>query len=215
MIVGLSERFVPNEGLLKDCAALDPKRFSEIKSGSVDGLMETVSKLAKLDRHTVKTELLSFADNFKNISVSLNDQSELPNNDLVRLVSDSDNLSESECESETDDQGTTIVKCKACGHCLSCTFNLLNKLPFLMESYSTLYLAYKFVLTLPTTQVTCERVFSEVKFIKTRLRSLLSQELFEPLVFMSVERNLALRINKTSIINKFARSSIELSRLLL
>ena len=46
---------------------------------------------------------------------------------------------------------------------------------------------YKILLTLSFTQVACERVFSNLKIVKSRLRSLLGQELLESFLLMNVE----------------------------
>jgi len=44
-------------------------------------------------------------------------------------------------------------------------------------------------LTLPCTQVTCERTFSKLKNIKTKLRSLISQDIMETLLLINIERD--------------------------
>lgn len=51
---------------------------------------------------------------------------------------------------------------------------VLTKYNLYCQTYSNLYLAYKYVLTLPSTQVTCERLFSQLQNIKTRLFSQLT-----------------------------------------
>lgn len=69
------------------------------------------------------------------------------------------------------------------------------------------------MLTLACTQVNCERSFSKLKIIKTRLRASLGQELLEALLLISIEKD---KIpNSEKIINEFAKSSKLLSTKLL
>ena len=64
----------------------------------------------------------------------------------------------------------------SCNKCLSCALLLLHRLNLHCCSYSNLYVVDKVILTLPCTQVKCELVFSKLKIIKTRLRSMLAQD---------------------------------------
>ena len=78
--------------------------------------------------------------------------------------------------------------------------------------FNNIYYTYKFVLTLPCTQVTCERTFSKLKNIKTKLRSNISQETMEALLLMNIERDF--EIYTEYVINFVGKSSNELSKLL-
>lgn len=49
---------------------------------------------------------------------------------------------------------------------------------------------------LPSTQITCERVFSKLKVVKTKLRSSLNQQHLYPLMHMAIEKDMTLDINK-------------------
>lgn len=71
---------------------------------------------------------------------------------------------------------------------------------------------YKYILTLACTQVQCERIFSKLKIIKNRLRSSLSQELLEPLILISTERDMI--PTTENILEEFAMSSKELQKYL-
>src|SRR5678815_4739740 len=81
--------------------------------------------------------------------------------------------------------------------------------------FTNLYVAYKFVLTIPCTQVTFERVFSKLKIVKNRLRSTLSHDLMSNLLFMNVERDLFYNLDKDVIIDEAARNREELAKKLL
>ena len=101
------------------------------------------------------------------------------------------------------------VKCK---RCLICALELLHELNSHCSSYTCLYVAYKFALTLSCTQESCERVFSVLKVIKNRLRSSLGQDLLEDFVLLSVDRGFNFDYDK--VIDGVASSSKELARLL-
>ena len=81
-------------------------------------------------------------------------------------------------------------------------------------SYTLLYVGYKCAMTLSCTQVSCERVFSKLKIVKSRLRARISQPNLESLIIISSEeKNFSL--DKDEIINRFANTSKELRRELL
>ncbi|KAE8737339.1 hypothetical protein FOCC_FOCC017199, partial [Frankliniella occidentalis] len=66
LVVGLSERFTPNEELLKDCATLDPKRFGQLRE--VDQtLLNTVAARAKVDAEQARKELHAFSKAYADI----------------------------------------------------------------------------------------------------------------------------------------------------
>jgi hypothetical protein len=77
-----------------------------------------------------------------------------------------------------------------------------------------LFLVYKYLLTLSFTQVRCERAFSKLKIVKTRLRSLLSNELLETFMLMSIEKDLLSEISVDDIIPFLVKKSTQFSRLL-
>lgn len=80
--------------------------------------------------------------------------------------------------------------------------------------YKELYTVYKYLLTLPLTQVTCERTFSKLKLLKTRLRSTTSQENLECLFLMQWERDILNQVDGNRIIDKMCSLSQEINRLL-
>lgn len=74
---------------------------------------------------------------------------------------------------------------------------------------------YKFLLTLPVTQTKCERDFSQLKLIKNRLRSCLSERTLEDIIVITTERKAVANIGLHKIINEVAKTSQKLSSLLL
>lgn len=237
---GLRDRFTPNEELLRDCALLDPKRYPG-SDGDADYVDEddeialcTVAKLAKVDARRARIELNGFSRSYTDLAVSVsacNVRKEADLNLAGFLDLDVDDVdaddAEAEAGEEMDDLDEVDVdglgekehkhkaKCEACGKCLACALLLFLRTPVLQSAYPRLFAIFKFVMTVPTTQVACERMFSKLKIIKNRLRNSLSQALLEPLLFINVERLAALSLDKEEIINEFARSSTLMQKLLL
>jgi hypothetical protein len=78
---------------------------------------------------------------------------------------------------------------KGCGaDCLIGCLKVLADYNLFSSAYETLYVVYKTVLTLPMTQVCCERSFSQLKMIKTRLRNALRQDNLEAYMLMKLNR---------------------------
>jgi len=75
-----------------------------------------------------------------------------------------------------------------------------------------LYLAYKFILSLSSSQVTCERSFSTLKYILNRLRNSLSQPNLEAFTLMSCEKDILTKLNNDEIINNLAMTSEHLKK---
>ena len=69
-------------------------------------------------------------------------------------------------------------------------------------------------MTLTFTQVECERSFSLLNIIKSRLRSMLGQEQLEAFMLLGIERGILDEIPNDEVIDKFSKTSKELSRLL-
>ena len=85
-------------------------------------------------------------------------------------VSDED--SEIDEENELNEKSPQDGKCKGeCKKCMKCCYKMLHKYSLHSSAFSNLFLAYEYLLTLSFTQVSCERVFSKLKIVKSRLRS--------------------------------------------
>jgi hypothetical protein len=83
-----------------------------------------------------------------------------------------------------------------------------------LSAYITLWEAYAFFLTLSVTEVICERTFSELKLIKTRLKSNLNQENLESLLLVSVKKELLDEIDVSKVVNYLKKSSIVMHQIL-
>ena len=91
-----------------------------------------------------------------------------------------------------------------CKNCPSCVYLLLIEYNMLVNSFTSIGLAYRYLLTLSVTQVACERSFSALKVIKSHLRSRLSQGNLEALMTMKVNYHIVQSIDTEYIIDKVA-----------
>lgn len=66
-------------------------------------------------------------------------------------------------------------------------YMIVSQYNLLAHAYHVVGVAYKFLLTLSSTQVACERSFSALKYVKGGLRSCLPQEHLEAFMLMSTE----------------------------
>jgi len=71
------------------------------------------------------------------------------------------------------------------------------------------------LLTLPVTQVSCERSFSTLKYLKNRLRNSMANENLESFMLMSIEKSILMELDNDTIINELGTKSDLLSKLLL
>ena len=118
-----------------------------------------------------------------------------------------------EVEGNTEQASSEDNPCcvrKKCKKCLACAVELLHDLNQEGSVYTSLYTAYEYILTLSCTQVSCERIFSVLKVIKTRIRSSIGQELLESFILFYVNRTFNFDYERA--IDTVASSSSELSR---
>lgn len=105
--------------------------------------------------------------------------------------------------------------CNTCKNCVCCCLKLLVKYNFYSNAYESLYLAYKSLLTLPVTQVACERSFSTLKYIKNRLRNTLTNENLESFMLMAVEKRTLASIDDNVLIDEIGGTSEVMKKQLL
>lgn len=144
----MEERFSSNKKLYCDLACLSPNNFKDLHDKEIpfDTLLELSKVLKKFDDKLTHAKLL---DEMLNFSSSW-DQ-------LKRTVPEYyEKSSEDNIEEETSDKhGTNVeeVHCKSCMNCPHCCYNVLLKYNLYSNAYHFLFLAYKYLLTLPCTQV--------------------------------------------------------------
>lgn len=149
----------------------------------------------------IHEELISFSNNWEFLKMSIADEYEIMNREIEN---DEDDL-------EVDSEKINQVMCKSCRNCTLCCYKLLIKYNLCSNAYQVLTVSFKYLLCLPVTQVTCERSFSTLKYIKNRLRSKLSNENTEAFMLMSVEKEMLINIDNDQIIDLFSQKSKLLS----
>jgi hypothetical protein len=89
--------------------------------------------------------------------------------------------------SDSEDELDSI-NCNTCWKYTVCAFKIITQLSCHYGMYNNLNQVYKYIMLLPSTQVTCERVFSKLKVIKTKLRSSLDLRHLELLMLIAIEK---------------------------
>lgn len=147
-----------------------------------------------------------FARSFIKLYYGMNLSNIKSNNELI-IESENKTNSDSDSSNNLDNEegikkklsATVILK-------ILCSYNLVVAFP-------NLFLAYKYLCTIPTTSAASKRSFSKVKLIKIRLRTTMIQSRLESLMLLSCEKNIVL--NPEDILNKYAFTSSVLQKELL
>lgn len=102
----------------------------------------------------------------------------------------------------------------SCRNCLKCCYKILYRYSLNATAFSNLFLAYEYLLTLSFSQVSCERAFSKLKIVKTRLRSSLGNDKLETFMLMNCEKDVIESITLDEVITYMAKDSVVYSRML-
>ena len=212
-IVSFRDRFTPEtQDLLHDLSCLDPRSFasllkSELPSGCMANLAKALqhcdSTITKSRLHVEIIELARVWDVMK--LGRLDEYEHSPDHHDNSDKSDSD-------DDKNDDQKFTgnfgsAEHREHCRNCAGCVYLLLHEYNMLTNAFSCIGLAYKFLLTLSDTQVACERSFSALKIIKSRIRSVLSHDNLEAFMLMKCEYEIVFNIDNNDIIEQVAEHS--------
>lgn len=194
--------------LFADLAWLDPRKFDQIRTTALpSNAFQNQSKcLLKFDSgatvNNLQSELKCFAGQWERLKASHVDEYK------TRIVEDGS----AEQEEETDIVNKTSASCK---NFPLCCYQVLRRFNLLSDAYHLLGLAYKYLPTLSLTQVACERSFSTLKFIKSRLRSSLSPNKLEMFMLMATEKDILMSLDSDMLIVRVAEKSELLRKLLL
>ncbi|XP_072160868.1 LOW QUALITY PROTEIN: uncharacterized protein [Bemisia tabaci] len=239
----LENRFSDHKRLYSDLSLFDPKNLRTVSLTTKDCtqtylcLIPKISQRCRLkfppllnricellpnvDKGRLVEELLSFARLWPNISkgpfkIDENNADMLDSHSEWVNENENERTSETEDETKNDQMGNEkfCKENKRCNARISCAIIVIYEYNMYAISFSELYKVYRFLLTIPMTQVSCERAFSQLKIIKTRLRSVMGQDNLEAFMLMVVERDILLRISDEQIIEKLCEKSTELRRLL-
>ena len=106
---------------------------------------------------------------------------------LVRSLSKEFETTTISEEDEDANEATSEMQTnRRCRSCFTCAYQVLYNHSLNSAAYLELYMVYHFLLTLAITQVECERSFSKLKLIKTRLQATLTQENLECFMLMGI-----------------------------
>jgi hypothetical protein len=201
-----------NEDVIQDAAFFDPRTFSQLKTPRFmfpEGSLSKITSMANVDILDIQRQLIEFATNYEAIA----------NIDASILYQDCNDKFFEENENHTDmgdDLKCALSEKNRCKSCISCLFlyvyTIMTHTPNYNVIYGIRYTVYKVILSLDFTQVSCERSFSILKTIKTRLRSTLSKDKLEAFMFMNHEHGL---IVPHIIIDRLGATSTEMKRMLI
>ena len=228
--VSINERFLANADLIKDTACFDPRNFLNLcEDGVPEKALEMVSRCTGLNAIELRHELSAFIRDFPVLCKTLHEHYKADKETTHMTVNknytentDSD-ISKSDGESEQENDVSSNIQpvqnshsnhCTgSCKRCLLCCYKILYRYCLNSSVYSNLFLAYEYLLTLSFSQVSCERVFSKLKIVKTRLRSSLTNDKLEAFLMMSVETDVLEEINVNDIIPCLASSSATFAKM--
>lgn len=147
-ITSIEKKFLGNKKIYTDFACLSPSNFEDLQNNKlpVTALYELTEKIKAFEQtitvDDLKSELLSFSRNWNNLKKSIPETYETYKN----VESDDDNLYNNEISTEKS-------HCNTCMNCAICCYSVLLKYNLYCNAYSNLALAYKYLLTLPCSQV--------------------------------------------------------------
>ncbi len=194
-IEAIHRRFLTHGTLYADLSFLDPKNFPLIRNSALpESALEDLSKcLVKFDSRAtadnLKSELKSLAGQWDKLKQSPLEEY------TIRTVEEGP-------DGKEEDMDIKNKSCESCKECPMCCFQILQRFNMLTDAYHLLGLAYKFLLTLSITQVACERSFSMLKYIKSKLRRCLSSSHLEGFMLMAIEKDILVDLDTDTIIDR-------------
>jgi len=222
VVNSMNTRFVKNNSLYFDLSLLCPKNFpfNNLKDIPESAFLTLATKLKPFIpfndnkennvpdiRNRLSEELWNFSNSWKYLKNSLEEEY-----DKIAL---NETIGEDQDEDEENYENLSTPCNLTCKSCSICCYRLLVKYNLFSSAYSLLTLAYKYLLTLPVTQVSCERSFSTLKYLKNRLRNSMANENLESFMLMSIEKSILMELDNDTIINELGAKSDLLSKLLL
>lgn len=129
--------------------------------------------------------------------------------DELNLIIESDSDAE-ETQADLNSVKICQINGKKCC-CLDCILKYIYSNEERMKTYSIILKIFKYVATLPSTQVKCERDFSKLKLTKTRLRSSLGENMLENLIIISTESGMFKNVDIEDIVDEIVASSTRIT----
>jgi hypothetical protein len=216
----LEERFLSHKKFYGSFAYFDPKRFADITTKKIIPDLKAIVDILPPSLNICEDKLVEELTAFASAWPSLKKKSfkEMHRND-----SEADSENEDEVEEDVDmlddvlelENLTPQKKMKReCEECFICILKILKMYNLYTKEFRNLFKTYKFLLTIPITQVTCERSFSKLPQILRKLRNRLSTTHLEALFLMNTERELVNAIDDEVIMKNLSLKSKEMRNLL-
>ncbi|CAI6348022.1 unnamed protein product [Macrosiphum euphorbiae] len=200
----ITSRFEGSREILSDLSLLSVDRLIAASKGCPipeDNFVYLDKWIPNVQIDQLKLEYSTFAYSF--LKLKSNIEIEKLHEKVIISESDEDtSVDTDEGNSEENKTKMTVLNVLK----LLNTFNLISAFP-------NMYMAYKFLCTIPATSVSSERTFSKLKLIKTRIRSTMVQKRLDSLMLLSCEKDVI--INLDEAINKYANTSKLLQEALL
>ncbi|CAF4010939.1 unnamed protein product [Rotaria sp. Silwood1] len=188
-----------------------PSRFNDCFINSTVGQRETLSTstdfMNQIYFPLIDSMLVELNDKFslKTLSFMKSIATVYPESKNFLSINDVDEFSRHiDVDSNALKNEFIVIKTMLMSKTINNVIQFLNELiPFSTAFPQTLRMI-KSAITMPISQVACERSFSKMKIIKNYLRNSMSDKRSSDLTVMAVERNIA--IDYERIIDKFARN---------
>lgn len=202
VINSIESRFVKHKQLYTDFECFHPSSFESLSKLPEHALKNVTAKLQiffpSIDHDNLKTQLIDLASKWHRLSKSLPDE-----------------FTGAEIHQTNDIEGDGLKnKCNTCRNCILCCYRLLLKYNLYAEVYPDLEIAYKYILTLSITQVSCERSFSKLNYILNKVRNSLTQENVETFMLMAIEKDVLYSLNNNEIIDHLTKKSAAMTKFL-
>lgn len=188
--------------------------FLDVKyaKGNVDYI--TLKKLCEVNNITTEKKAVEEMKTFLSVFADDSDLESDPNcvdNEIYSSDENNADLDTSDNLNVTEKRRNHVksVRRKTC-KCFQCILHYFNESDCRAD-YENIHKLYSYVAMLPSTQVKCERDFSKMKLIKSRLRSNMGAEKLESLMIISTECDLFENIDLEDLLDKIIASSDKIS----
>lgn len=229
LICKIDDRFLNEneQSILREIVMVSPENLDSFKTSME---LPKLCALASIkNQEKLKTEILSFYKFYKNLNLKTNINDDHGIDDSGDSEED-DSSDDDECSDDdsdgydndddkdekqilkTDTSGNCTGNCK---NCIGCILFILQKFKLFTKTYKRLFKMFRAILTLPSTQVHCERSFSKLKIVKNRLRANLSDSNLESYMICNIESDILSSIDNNKIIDKFASTTPLLTSMLI
>lgn len=216
------KQFEHSESIYKEINFLDQRNTGTYLSANELTSIKKLCEINKVNENIAMSELRQFTSDFSkyqkrqyasifnnNDFESGNDQCDDEENAKINLlVEDQSDLDETRANLEF--VNLHHMQKKKC-YCFGCVLKYISVDEERMIKFGSIYSLYKYIATLPSTQVKCERDFSRMKATKIRLRSTLTDKSLENLMVISTGSDLFKNINLDDILDDIIESSSRLS----